>query len=272
MEVTPQLVGMKVTKTRAAKGKALRRTRGNANRISPTGNRLAAKSMEPVRRDWREAPASATVAMVTAMEAVTPLVSCTDAGSTVQVEFGSGAAGERQRSDRASRRRNLKHITSRLPTGDRDAGCALRGEDKSEAVAAESHLEGWRRGRTGDGQISGQRPGLRWREDNLDRAARARRQRVRRRTDGHVVAAVVAKSPVVSRVNAFSGTPPLLVTVTACPGLVPETPQGPKLIVVGSAEIPAGAKPDPVNATVCGWPYMSLMVSVPISGPTWVGK
>jgi hypothetical protein len=67
---------------------------------------------------------------------------------------------------------------------------------------------------------------------------------------GHVVPLVVAKYPVVARVNAFRATPPLLVTVTPCGGLVPATPQGPKLIVAGSAEIPAGAKPEPVKVTV----------------------
>src|SRR5271168_1315572 len=83
--------------------------------------------------------------------------------------------------------------------------------------------------------------------------------------------AAMAKSPVTAKVRAFRETPPLLVTVTTSGALVPATPQSPKLTLLGNAETPAGATPVPVNEIVWGRPYMSLIVRVPVSGPTCVG-
>jgi hypothetical protein len=90
VEVTPQLRGARATKIKTARGKALRRIRGNANRNNPAGSKPAGKSAGP-RLESPEVLAAATVAMVTVMDAGTPLDNSTDAGLIVQVEVGGAA-------------------------------------------------------------------------------------------------------------------------------------------------------------------------------------
>ena len=91
LEVTPHPQETHATKSNAIIGSPRRRIRGATQSNNPIGKNPAAKSIGSPGRDSPVALAAAMVAIVTETEAVTPLVSCTDAGLTVQVEL-SGAA------------------------------------------------------------------------------------------------------------------------------------------------------------------------------------
>lgn len=91
VEVTPQPKETRATKSNPIIGSPRRRIRGATKSNNPTGKNPAAKSIGSPGRDSPVALATATVAMLTATEAVTPLVSCADAGLTVQVELPGAA-------------------------------------------------------------------------------------------------------------------------------------------------------------------------------------
>jgi hypothetical protein len=91
VEVTPHPKETRAAKSKPITGSPRRRIRGATTSNNPIGKNPTAKTIGSPGRSPPVALAAAMVVMVTAMEAVTPLVSCTDTGLTVQVEL-SGAA------------------------------------------------------------------------------------------------------------------------------------------------------------------------------------
>jgi hypothetical protein len=81
----------------------------------------------------------------------------------------------------------------------------------------------------------------------------------------------ILKSPVAAMPPNASATPPLLVSVTVCAAEFAPTTVAAKLNPpTGVSEIPGGARPVPLNATLCDR-YGSVTVSVPVSAPTLFG-